>query len=76
MQGTTYSLTPSVTSVTEGNQVTFTITRTGDKPAETIYFSILSDGTATYGEGDFTTTSGGHPDNIAVNFAPAILRRR
>ena len=68
-QSTSYSLTPSATTVTEGNQVTFTITRTGDKPAETVYFSTLSDGTATYGEGDYTTTSGGPPANIAVNFS-------
>jgi Ca2+-binding RTX toxin-like protein len=66
---TTYSLTPSVTTITEGNQVTFTITRSGDKPAETVYFSTLSDGTATYAEGDYTTTSGGQPANVAVPFS-------
>jgi hypothetical protein len=33
---TTYTLTPSSTSVTEGNQVTFTITRSGSAPSETI----------------------------------------
>jgi len=68
-QGTSYSLTPSSTSVTEGGQVTFTITRSGDKPTETVYFSTLSDGTATFGEGDYTTTSGGMPSNIAVSFS-------
>jgi murein DD-endopeptidase MepM/ murein hydrolase activator NlpD len=66
---TSYSLTPSMTSVNEGNQVTFTVTRTGNKPAETVYFSTLSDGTATFGQGDYATTSGGRPLNIAVNFA-------
>jgi Ca2+-binding RTX toxin-like protein len=68
-QGTTYSLTASPTTVTEGNQVTFTITRSGDKPAETVYFSTLSDGTATFGEGDYTTLSGGAPSNIALSFS-------
>ena len=55
--------------MTEGGQVTFTVTRSGDTPAETVYFSTLSDGTATYAEGDYTTTSGGQPLNIAVNFS-------
>jgi hypothetical protein len=68
-QGTTYSLTPSTTTAIEGSQITFTITRSGDKPAETIYFSTLSDGTATYAEGDYATTSGGSPANIAVSFS-------
>ncbi len=69
---TTYSLTPSVTSVTEGGQVVFTITRSGDKRVETVYFSALGDGTATYGEGDFTTTSGGQPLNMAVSFGSGV----
>jgi hypothetical protein len=69
VQNTTYSLTPSPTTATEGGQVTFTITRTGDKPSETVYFSARSDGTATWGEGDFSTTSGTIPLNMAVSFA-------
>src|SRR5436190_1820539 len=69
---TSYSLTPSPTTVTEGGQVTFTVTRTGDQPAETVYFSARSDGTATYGHGDFTTTSGGQPLNIPVSFGSGV----
>ena len=57
-QNTTYSLTPSATAVTEGGQVTFTVTRSGDKPAETIYFSARADSTANWSESDFSTTSG------------------
>ncbi len=38
-QNTSYSLTPEATTVTEGNQVTFTITRSGGMPAETIFAS-------------------------------------
>src|SRR5207237_952138 len=71
-QNTTYSLTPSPTTVTEGNQVTFTVTRSGDKPSETVYFSTLSDGTATYSAGDFTTTSAGQPLNVPVNFGSGV----
>jgi Ca2+-binding RTX toxin-like protein len=55
--------------VTEGDQVIFTITRSGLLPTETVYFSTLADGTATYAEGDYATTSGGQPANIAVSFA-------
>ncbi len=69
VQDTTYDLSPSVTSVTEGNQVTFTITRTGDRPAETVYFSTLSDGTATFREGDYQLAGGGAPADVAVNFS-------
>ena len=54
---TNYALTPSTTMAVEGNQVAFTITRSGSTPAETIYFSARTDGTATYAGGDFTTTS-------------------
>src|SRR5205823_3358403 len=71
-QNTSYSLTPSPTTATEGGQVTFTITRTGDKPAETIYFSARSDGTATWSEGDFSTTSGTIPLNIPVSFGSGV----
>src|SRR5204863_221272 len=72
---TSYSLTASPTTVVEGNQVTFTITRSGDKPAETVYFSTLSDGSATYAEGDYATTSGGSPNNIAVSFSSGTTSR-
>jgi len=72
---TSYSLTPSVTTVIEGNQITFTISRSGDKPAETLYFSTLSDGTATYAEGDYSTTSGGSPANIAISFSSGTTSR-
>ncbi|MBV8685057.1 MAG: DNRLRE domain-containing protein, partial [Alphaproteobacteria bacterium] len=75
VQATTYSLTASPSTVVEGNQVTFTITRSGDKPAETIYFSTLADGTATFNEGDYTTTSGGAPSNIAVSFSSGTTSR-
>jgi hypothetical protein len=44
---TSYTLTPSSTSVTKGNQVTFTITRSGSTPAQTIYFSTVA-GTASF----------------------------
>ena len=72
-QNTTYSLTPSVTTATEGGQVTFTITRSGDKPSETIYFSARADGTRDLGEGDFSTTVGRSiPLNIAVSFGSGV----
>src|ERR1019366_9269240 len=65
---TTYRLTPSVTTVTEGQQVTFTITRSGDTPAETIFFSAVA-GTASYTAGDYTMADGTKPLNIQVSFA-------
>ncbi len=71
-QNTSYSLTPSPTTATEGGQVTFTITRTGDKPSETVFFSARSDGTATWSEGDFSTTSGTIPLNMSVNFGAGV----
>ena len=67
-QSTHYALAPSATAATEGGQVTFTITRSGNLPSETVWFSTLADGTATYAEGDYTTTSGGQPLNIPVVF--------
>lgn len=69
---TPYALTPSPTTTTEGGQVTFTITRSGDKPSETIYFSARSDGTATWGEGDFSATSGIIPLNMPAHFAHIV----
>ena len=75
IQASTYSLSASPGTVIEGNQVVFTITRSGDTPAETVYFSTLSTGTATYGEGDYATTSGGAPSNIAVNFSSGSTSR-
>ena len=65
---TTYVLTPSVTSQTEGNQVVFTITRTGTLPLETIWFSAVAE-TASYTDGDYTMANGTQPLNIAVSFA-------
>src|ERR1044072_9473014 len=47
-QNTSYSPMAPPTPVAEANHVTFPTTRSGDKPAETVYFSTLSDGTATY----------------------------
>jgi Ca2+-binding RTX toxin-like protein len=50
---TGYSLTPSSTTVTEGNSsITFTITRSGDRPAETIYASTLFDTARSPGDYD------------------------
>jgi Calx-beta domain-containing protein/hemolysin type calcium-binding protein/VCBS repeat protein len=49
-----YSLTPDSTTRTEDNtSVTFTVTRSGSFPAETIYASTLSD-TASSAAGDYT----------------------
>ena len=57
-----------MTTVTEGNQVTFTITRTACAPAERVFFSAWSD-SATYDEGDYQMSNGVKPENIAVDFA-------
>ena len=41
-QTTTYAITPSPASVTEGNStLTFTVTRSGPMPSETVYFSTV-----------------------------------
>ncbi len=64
-----YSLSPAAGSVTEGDQLTFTITRPPGLAAGRLYFSTLSDGTATYAEGDYSTTSGGRPANMAIDFS-------
>ena len=48
VQSTQYALTPSVTAVTEGGQVTFTVARSGGLPSETVWFSARADGTATW----------------------------
>src|SRR5436309_1940750 len=50
--------------IVELNEVSFMIDSSGSTPAETIYFSTVA-GTASYGEGDYTTTSGGQPLNIS-----------
>src|SRR4029077_7007700 len=51
---TTYDLTPNSTTVSESaGNITFTITRSGSFPAETIYASTLFD-TATSSSGDYT----------------------
>ncbi|MGA9581401.1 MAG: Calx-beta domain-containing protein [Allosphingosinicella sp.] len=48
---TTYSLTPSSTTVSEGSTtITFTVTRTGDRPDETIYASTLLDSASSPGD--------------------------
>lgn len=50
---TTYSLTPSSTTKTEGDTtVTFTVTRSGGMPAETIYASTLFDTARSPGDYD------------------------
>ncbi len=64
---TSYSLTTSVVSVNEGNQVTFTITRSGNLPGETIYFSTWP-GTASFADGDYETTTGTAPKDIPIVF--------
>ena len=70
-QNTSYSISPSTTTATEGNQVTFTITRSGSTPSETIYFSALT-GTASYSAGDYAMSNGASPANIAVNFGSGV----
>src|SRR4029077_11920281 len=51
---TTYDLTPNSTTVSENaGNLTFTVTRSGSFPAETIYASTLLD-TATSASGDYT----------------------
>src|SRR5438093_11094146 len=67
---TTYTLTPSPTVVTEGNQVTFTISRSGDTPSETIYFSAVA-GTASYSAGDYTRSEERRAGNDVVSRACA-----
>ncbi|MEA3028826.1 MAG: hypothetical protein QOG13_151 [Sphingomonadales bacterium] len=60
---TGYSLTPSSTTVTEGNtSITFTITRSGDKPAQTVYASTLFDTARSPGDYDGLV-------NLAVSFS-------
>jgi len=50
---TSYSLTPASTTIIEGNtSITFTISRSGDKPAETIYASTLFDTAKSPGDYD------------------------
>lgn len=49
---TTYIVAPSMTSIAEGDILTFTIHRLGDRLSEIVYFSTLSD-TASFGEGDY-----------------------
>jgi hypothetical protein len=61
---TTYSLTPSTTTVNEGDgTVTFTITRSSSSLAETVYFSTVQDKGYT-NSGDYTGIA-----NQAVSFA-------
>lgn len=62
---TTYDLTPNSTRVSENaGNITFTVTRSGSVPAETIYASTLVD-TATSSGGDYT----GIVDQ-AISFSP------
>src|SRR5688500_7469835 len=49
---TTYELTPSSTTEAEGGTITFTVTRSGSLPAETLYASTLFD-SASSGAGDY-----------------------
>ncbi|MEQ1848681.1 MAG: Calx-beta domain-containing protein, partial [Nitrospira sp.] len=71
LQATTYALTPVTTSVSEGvGTVTFTVTRSGDTPAETIFgsttategsansadFTALTDQAITFAAGELTKT--------------------
>ncbi|MDB5583048.1 MAG: hypothetical protein JWR80_8224, partial [Bradyrhizobium sp.] len=63
-QSTSYSLTPPSTTVAEGaGTLTFTITRSGGLPAETVYASTLFD-TATSASGDYDPLV-----NKAISFA-------
>ena len=64
LAATSYSLTPGSVTRTEGNvSITFTVTRSGDLPAQTIYASTLFD-TATSASGDYDPLV-----NRAVNFS-------
>lgn len=65
---TEYTLVPSQFSIDEGSSVTLTISRAGDKPEETLFFSTLR-GTASYSDNDYALEGGGLPLNIAVDFA-------
>lgn len=65
---TTYQISPETTSVSEGFQLAFTITRFGDQPEETVFFSTLADGSATFAEGDYRFGGGGSPANVPVSF--------
>jgi Ca2+-binding RTX toxin-like protein len=65
---TSYTITPSATSMYEGGRVTFTITRSGDLPSETVYFSAWAE-SASFVAGDYRMLSGAKPENIAVIFS-------
>lgn len=68
VQETTYELTVSDSTPQEGDRITFTVTRTGDRPEETVCFSTLS-GTATFGNGDYALAhNGGRPVDVAIDF--------
>src|SRR2546426_138127 len=47
---TTYNLTPDSTTQPEGNTITFTVTRSGSFPAETLYASTLFDTASSPGD--------------------------
>jgi len=64
---TSYTLTPASTSAAEGSNLVFTITRTGERPLETLYFSTIS-GSAAFADGDYRMPGGAIPSNVAVPF--------
>ena len=67
---TTYSMTPATTSVSEGvGTVTFTITRSGSTPAETIFASTTT-GEGFANSGDFTALA-----DQAIAFAAGELTK-
>ncbi|MEI4235323.1 peptidoglycan DD-metalloendopeptidase family protein, partial [Roseovarius sp. D22-M7] len=65
---TNYSIAPMSQAVDEGNTLGITISRTGDKPEETLFFSTVK-GTASYADADYELQGGGLPLNIEVDFA-------
>ena len=70
VQATTYSMTPVTTSVSEGvGTVTFTITRSGGTPAETIFASTTNTEGST-NSGDFTALA-----DQAITFAAGELTK-
>jgi methionine-rich copper-binding protein CopC/HAMP domain-containing protein len=69
-QPTTYSMTPVTTSVSEGvGTVTFTVTRSGGTPAETIFASTTT-GEGSANSGDFTALA-----DQAISFAAGELTK-
>lgn len=71
---TSYPLSPSTAAAIEDRQITFTITRSGDGPSKTVYFSTLS-GSATYDEGSYSLPGGGRQENVAASFNSGVTSR-